>query len=50
MTTKHLLLIDDNADNRMLIKLALEMNSDWQVSTAKDGIEGITKAKPKDQT
>ena len=44
MAVKHLLLIDDDEDKRTLIKLALEMNSDWQVSTATDGIEGITKA------
>ena len=44
MATKQLLLIDDNEDNRTLVKLALEMNSDWEVLTAIDGIEGITKA------
>jgi CheY-like chemotaxis protein len=44
MTTKQLLLIDDNEDNRMLVKFALEMNPGWEISTAKDGIEGITKA------
>ena len=44
MVTKQLLLIDDDEDNRTLIKLALEMNPDWKVSTAINGIEGITKA------
>ena len=47
MATKQLLLIDDNEDNRTLVQLALEMNPDWEweVLTASDGIEGITKAK-----
>lgn len=44
MAAKHLLLIDDNEDNRMLVKFALEANTDWKVLTATDGIEGITKA------
>lgn len=44
MATKQLLLIDDNEDNRMLVKFALEMYTGWQISTANDGIEGITKA------
>lgn len=42
MTTKRLLLIDDNEDNRTLVKLALETNRDWEVLTAVDGIEGVT--------
>jgi CheY-like chemotaxis protein len=44
MTNKQLLIIDDNEDNRILVKLALEMNPGWSICTAKDGIEGITKA------
>jgi CheY-like chemotaxis protein len=44
MATKQLLLIDDNEDNRTLVKFALEMNTDWEVLTANDGIKGITKA------
>ena len=44
MANKQLLIIDDNEDSRILVKFALEMNQKWQVSTAKDGIEGITKA------
>ncbi len=44
MVTKRLLIIDDNEDNRILVQLALEMNSDWEVLTAIDGVEGITKA------
>jgi CheY-like chemotaxis protein len=45
MSVKHILIIDDNEDNRILVKFALETNPDWQVLTAKDGIEGIAKAK-----
>ena len=41
MATKQLLLIDDNEDNGTLIKFALEMNSEWQVSIAKCGLDGI---------
>jgi CheY-like chemotaxis protein len=44
MATKRLLLIDDNEDNRILVKFALEMNRDWKVFLASDGIEGVTKA------
>lgn len=44
MSVKHILVIDDNEDHRVLVKFALETNADWQVSTATDGIEGITKA------
>lgn len=44
MTTKRLLLIDDNEDNRNLVKFALERNLGWQVMTAVNGIEGVTKA------
>ena len=44
MGTKRLLLIDDNKDNRMLIKSAIEVTSNWKVSIAEDGIEGVTKA------
>lgn len=44
MTIKRLLLIDDNEDNRNLVKFALERNTGWQVITAADGIEGVTKA------
>lgn len=39
-----LLLIDDNEDNRTLIKIALEISTDWEVITAATGIEGINKA------
>jgi CheY-like chemotaxis protein len=41
---KRILIIDDDEDNTTLIKFALEMNTDWQVLMASDGIEGVTKA------
>lgn len=44
MATKRLLLIDDNEDNRTLVKFALESCTDWEVFTASNGIEGVTKA------
>ena len=44
MATKRLLFIDDDEDNRTLVKFALERETDWEVLTASDGIEGITKA------
>lgn len=44
MTTKQVLLIDDNEDNRTLVKYALETHTGWEISTASNGIEGITKA------
>ena len=44
MTTRNLLVIEDDADNRTLIKFALEHIAGWKVLTAVDGIEGITMA------
>ena len=44
MATKRLLFIDDDEDNRILVKFALEGETDWEVLTATDGAEGITKA------
>ena len=44
MAFKQLLLIDDNEDNQLLVKFTLEMNTDWKILIASDGIEGITKA------
>lgn len=44
MVTKRLLAIEDNDDNRTLIKFALESKTNWEVLTASNGIEGITKA------
>ncbi len=44
MANKRLLLIDDNEDNRTLVKFALETNPDWVVLTAANRVEGIAKA------
>ena len=44
MATRKLLLIEDNLDNQTLVKFALEAEKDWEVLTAFDGIDGITKA------
>ena len=44
MAARRLLLIEDNEDNRMLIKFALESKTDWKVIIATNGIEGIIKA------
>lgn len=44
MSTKKLLLIEDNYDNQVIIKFALETETEWEVLTASDGIEGIAKA------
>ena len=42
MGVKQLLLIDDNKDNQTLIKTAIETTSNWKVSVAEDGVEGVT--------
>ena len=44
VVARRLLLIEDNGDNRMLIKFALESKTDWKVITATNGMEGISKA------
>lgn len=44
MATRRLLLIEDNEDNRTLIKFALENQTDWEIITASSGTEGIAKA------
>lgn len=44
MSTKQLLVIDDNEDNQTLIKFVLEMNTDWKIIVASNGLEVITKA------
>ena len=41
---KRILVIDDDEDNRTLVKLALEINSDWKVFAAANGIQGIIQA------
>lgn len=45
MTTKHILLIDDEDDIREVAQLSLEMIGGWQVFTAKSGGEGLAQAK-----
>jgi CheY-like chemotaxis protein len=47
MASKQLLLIDDNEDNQVLVKFALETHTDWNIIIASNGIEGITKAELK---
>ena len=44
MATRRLLVIEDNEDNRILIKFALENQTDWEIITASVGVEGIAKA------
>jgi CheY-like chemotaxis protein len=41
MTSKRILVIDDNDDCITLIKSILEYESDWQIVTASNGREGI---------
>ena len=42
---KRLLLIEDNEDNRYLIKFALEVSTDWKIIAVSNGREGIDIAK-----
>lgn len=44
MTPLKILLIEDNEDNKRLVKFALECKTDWRVLTASSGLEGIIKA------
>ena len=44
MTSRSLLLIDNNNDYTELVKLFLEQSTEWQIITALDGEEGIKKA------
>ena len=44
MAARRLLLIEDNEDCTTLIKLALKSQTDWKVSTASNGLDGIAKA------
>ena len=44
MTTRRVLFIEDNEDNRILVKFALESMVNWKVLTANNGVEGIIKA------
>ncbi|MBD2504511.1 response regulator [Anabaena azotica] len=44
MTTKRILIIDDEYDIRAVAELALKAVGAWEVSTAACGIEGVAKA------
>ncbi|QIR36156.1 response regulator [Tolypothrix sp. PCC 7910] len=44
MTTKHILIVDDEYDIRAVAELALKTVGGWQVSTAASGSEGLAKA------
>ena len=44
MAVRRLLYIDDNEDSRILVEFVLESQTNWEVLTACDGVEGITKA------
>lgn len=45
MSTKRILIVDDESDIREVAQMSLEMVSGWQVLTAESGDEGIAKAK-----
>lgn len=44
MSSRSLLVIDDNDDFITLVKLFLELDTDWKIFTALDAREGIVKA------
>lgn len=44
MTTKHILIVDDEYDIRAVAQLTLKAVGGWDVSLAASGIEGLTKA------
>jgi CheY-like chemotaxis protein len=44
MTTRHVLIIDDEYDIRAVAELSLKAVGGWQVSTAASGSEGVAKA------
>ncbi|BAY29117.1 two-component response regulator [Nostoc carneum NIES-2107] len=44
MTTKHILIVDDEYDIRAVAELALKTVGGWEVSTAASGSEGLAKA------
>ena len=44
MSTKHILIVDDEDDIREVAELALEAIGGWQVSTASSGLDGLAKA------
>lgn len=39
--TRHLLIIDDDADIRDLVQCSLELTASWRVSQAANGLDGI---------
>jgi DNA-binding response OmpR family regulator len=45
MTRKKLLVIDNNEDYSTIISYTLENQTDWEISTARNGREGIVAAK-----
>ena len=45
MTTKSILIIDDEEDIREVAQMSLEMMAGWQVFSASSGAEGIAQAK-----
>jgi CheY-like chemotaxis protein len=45
MSTRRILIVDDEPDIREVAQMSLEMVSGWQVLTAESGEEGIVKAK-----
>ena len=45
MTTKLILVIDDEEPIQKVVSLSLQMEADWQIICASSGIEGVCKAK-----
>ena len=45
MSTRRILIVDDESDIREVAQMSLEMISGWHVLTAESGDEGSTKAK-----
>jgi len=45
MSTKRILIVDDEPDIREVVQVSLETVSGWQVITAESGDEGIARAK-----
>jgi CheY-like chemotaxis protein len=44
MTTKRILIVDDEADIREATQVCLEVSGEWEVLTASSGREGLLKA------
>lgn len=45
MIIQKLLIIDDDDDCNALVKFVLESDTDWQISIASNGVEGMEKAR-----